>query len=141
MLSSEGKVQIDGQLLYSDAGEQPGYGGFVDMSIQRRRGINHSFEFEAQEQGKIGYDYLTYLTQEDLVVFEMDLFWIVNAGHDPVRYFGQWPNRFPMLHVKDRIFSHVDTAGFKHYFIEHDYPTDGINSIAFSYNTLNDIRF
>jgi len=40
-----------------------------------------------------------------------------------------------------QIFSHVDTAGFKHYFIEHDYPTDGINSIAFSYNTLNDIRF
>ena len=120
---------------------------------------NHSFEFEAQEQGKIGYDYLTDLTQEDLVVFEMDLFWIVNAGHDPVTYFGQLPNRFPMLHVKDRniggemvdvgrgvidfaqIFSHVDTAGFKHYFIEHDYPTDGINSIAFSYNTLNDIRF
>ena len=89
----------------------------------------------------------------------MDLFWIVNAGQDPVTYFLQWPGRFPMLHVKDRnnggemvdvgrgvidfaqIFTHAETAGFEHYFIEHDYPTDGVNSIAFSYNTLNNIRY
>ena len=120
---------------------------------------NHSFEFETPRTGKIGYDYLTYLTQKDLVVFEMDLFWVVNAGHDPVTYFLQWPGRFPMLHVKDRnnggemvdvgrgvidfaqIFTHAETAGFEHYFIEHDYPTDGVNSIAFSYNTLNNIRY
>ncbi|MDP6652024.1 MAG: sugar phosphate isomerase/epimerase [Gammaproteobacteria bacterium] len=120
---------------------------------------NHDFEFAAQEGGKIGYDYLTTLTEPDLVVFEMDLYWIIHAGHDPIPYFNQFPGRFPMLHVKDRtaasemvdvgrgvvdfvdIFSHADSAGFKHYFIEHDFPTDGVNSIAYSYNTVNNIRF
>ncbi|MDA1370812.1 MAG: sugar phosphate isomerase/epimerase [Proteobacteria bacterium] len=120
---------------------------------------NHSFEFEAQEEGKIGYDYLTYFTEPELVVFEMDLYWIINAGHDPIRYFRENPGRFPMLHVKDRstagqmvdvgrgvinfteIFSHAETGGFKHYFIEHDNPSDGINSITYSYNSVANIRF
>ena len=38
-------------------------------------------------------------------------------------------------------FSYADVAGFEHYFIEHDNPDDGINSIAYSYNNLSRIRF
>lgn len=119
---------------------------------------NHSFEFEKQ-RGKIGYDYLLYLTDTDLVSFELDLYWVVNAGVDPIEVFKKNPGRFPMVHVKDRdtegemvdvgrgtidfeeIFSHSNTAGIKHYFIEHDYPSEGINSVAYSFNTVNNIRF
>ena len=67
--------------------------------------------------------------------------------------------RFPMVHVKDRnsagemtdvgrgeidfaeIFSHSETAGIKHYFVEHDFPEDGLDSVAFSINSLNNIYF
>ena len=135
------------------AGEQARQAG-IQMGYH-----NHDFEFVVQEEGKIGYDYLTYLTEPDLVAFEMDLYWIIHAGRDPIPYFNEFPGRFPMLHVKDRtaegqmvdvgrgvidfadIFSHADSAGFEHYFIEHDFPTDGVNSIAYSYNTVNNIRF
>ena len=32
-------------------------------------------------------------------------------------------------------------GGFKHYFIEHDNPADDINSMAYSYNTVRNLRF
>lgn len=120
---------------------------------------NHSFEFEQQDGGKIGYDLLLDLTEPDLVAMEMDLYWAVNAKQNPVTWFRNHPGRFAMLHVKDmdrdgnmvdvgrgtidfaELFSHVEGAGFEHYFIEHDYPTDGINSITYSYNTVSNIRF
>jgi sugar phosphate isomerase/epimerase len=120
---------------------------------------NHSFEFEPQNNGKMGYDTLLDLTEPELVDMEMDLFWIINAKQDPVAYFQDNPGRFSMLHVKDmamdgamtdvgrgtidfaELFSHAEGAGFKHYFIEHDNPDDGINSIAYSYNSVDKIRF
>lgn len=119
---------------------------------------NHSFEFETQGN-KIGYDYLLTLTDPDLVVFELDLYWAVNAGADPIVIFNENPGRFPMVHVKDQnaagqmvdvgrgiidfaeIFTHSDTAGIEHYFIEHDAPDDGISSVAYSFNAVNSIRF
>jgi sugar phosphate isomerase/epimerase len=119
---------------------------------------NHSFEFESQGN-KIGYDYLLTLTDPELVVFELDLYWAVNAGVDPIEVFNENPGRFHMVHVKDQnaagqmvdvgkgvidfaeIFTHSDTAGIQHYFIEHDAPDDGINSIAYSFNSVNGIRY
>lgn len=120
---------------------------------------NHDFEFDVQEGGKIGYDILTSQTDPDLVVFEMDLYWAEVAGYDPTFFFLKYPGRYPMIHVKDRagsgemvdvgrgyidfvdLFSYGKKGGFKHYFIEHDNPTDGINSMEYSYNTVRDLRF
>ena len=119
---------------------------------------NHSFEFELQGE-KIGYDYLLYFTEPDLVKFELDLYWAVNANVNPIEIFNKNPGRFPMVHVKDQntagqmvdvgrgiidfaeIFTHSDKAGIKHYFIEHDFPSDGLNSVAYSFNSVNNIRF
>lgn len=119
---------------------------------------NHSFEFDVHD-GKKGYDILLAETDPDLVFFEMDLYWAANAGVDPMDYFRANPGRFTMLHVKDRaangsmvdvgrgtidfaeIFAMVSTGGFDHYFIEHDNPDDGMNSITYSYNSVNAIRF
>ena len=120
---------------------------------------NHDLEFEIQEERRIGYDILTSQTDQELVVFEMDLFWIDEAGYDPAFYFLKYPGRYPMIHVKDRnyagemvdvgrgainftdLFSYASKGGFKHYFIEHDNPSDGINSMAYSYNTVRNLRF
>ena len=119
---------------------------------------NHSFEFELQSN-MTGYDHLLASTDPSLVSFELDLYWAVNAGADPITLFKKHPGRFPLVHVKDQnasgemvdvgkgvinfseIFKHSDTAGIRHYFVEHDYPDDGINSIADSYNALSNINF
>lgn len=119
---------------------------------------NHSFEFELQSN-MTGYDHLLASTDPSLVSFELDLYWAVNAGADPITLFKKHPGRFPLVHVKDQnasgemvdvgkgvinfseIFKHSDTAGIRHYFVEHDYPDDGINSIADSYNALSNIKF
>lgn len=120
---------------------------------------NHSFEFEQQDEGKIGYDYLLNFCEADLVKFELDLFWAVNGGVDPISLVQENPGRFTMLHVKDmstagtmvdvgrgvidfaEIFTHAEQGGFEHYFIEHDNPDDGMNSIAYSFNSLNNLRY
>lgn len=40
-----------------------------------------------------------------------------------------------------RIFEHSETAGIKHYIVEHDRPKDPFDSITKSYNYLNDLRW
>ena len=42
-------------------------------------------------------------TDKDTVVFEMDIYWVVTAGADPVAYLKKYKNRFRLGHVKDRI--------------------------------------
>ena len=61
---------------------------------------NHAFEFE-QIDNKIPYDLLLAQTDSDLVKMELDLYWIVKAGQDPIKYFKAHPGRFPLWHVKD----------------------------------------
>ena len=119
---------------------------------------NHAFEFEVTA-GHIPYDILLNETEADLVDMELDLYWIRNAGVDPVTYFESHPGRFSMLHVKDmdefgrmadvgsgeidfaEIFSHADTAGFEHFFVEHDSPGNGMASVAVSLYTVRNIVF
>ncbi len=119
---------------------------------------NHSFEFEVID-GKLPYDVLLDETEPGLVDMELDLFWIRHAGVDPVAYFEKYPGRFSMLHVKDmdqfgrmvdvgrgeinfaEIFSHADTAGFKHFFVEHDQPGNGLASVAVSLYTVRNLVF
>src|SRR5947209_9076467 len=61
---------------------------------------NHDFEF-APLDGKLPYDVLLAETDPKLVQLEVDLYWIVKGGQDPLAYFARWPGRFPMVHVKD----------------------------------------
>jgi sugar phosphate isomerase/epimerase len=42
-------------------------------------------------------------TDPALVDFEMDIYWVVTAGQDPVEWFKKYPNRFRLCHVKDRM--------------------------------------
>jgi sugar phosphate isomerase/epimerase len=64
---------------------------------------NHAFEFEPSEAlgGKMPYDILLVETDPQLVKMEMDLCWITVGGQDPLKYFDQYPGRFPLVHVKD----------------------------------------
>lgn len=61
---------------------------------------NHWFEFLPVD-GMLPYDLLLKECDPKLVKMEMDLCWITAAGADPVKYFNQYPGRFPLVHVKD----------------------------------------
>ena len=119
---------------------------------------NHSYEF-ADQGGKPGYDILLDATDPALVDFEMDIYWTVDGGADPLAYFARYPGRFTMVHVKGRtadgtmtevgsgtidwaaIFRHHEQAGIQHYFVEHDQPSDSFASIQKSYEYLHALQF
>jgi len=63
---------------------------------------NHFWEFRQQPDTKTsGYEIMLKGTDPSLVTFELDLFWAVKSGIDPVALFKQHPGRFSMWHVKD----------------------------------------
>lgn len=126
----------------------------------RRRGVrlayhNHDFEFEPIG-GRIPFDVMLAETDPENVTIELDIYWIVRAGHDPVAYFDAHPNRFSLVHVKDsagppehrmtdvgagsidfrRVLGRAEQVGVEHYFVEHDNPADPFESIAASYRHL-----
>jgi sugar phosphate isomerase/epimerase len=100
---------------------------------------NHIIEF-GKENGIVYFDELLKRTDPKYVVFEMDCGWVVAGGHNPVEYLSKFPERFPMLHVKDMIkgadgkprnvvmgkgtidYKPIFRAatGLKHYFIEQE---------------------
>lgn len=61
---------------------------------------NHNFEF-TDHDGTTGYEILLKETDPSAVQFELDLYWVVRSGNDPVKLFTEHPGRFPMWHVKD----------------------------------------
>ena len=120
---------------------------------------NHSFEFEPVE-GRLPYDILLQETDPQLVKMEMDIFWLVKGGADPLAYFHRFPGRFPLVHVKGRdkngemtavaadnsidwkkVFTRSEEAGIQHYFVEHDNPTDEFASIRASFDYLHRLQF
>jgi sugar phosphate isomerase/epimerase len=62
---------------------------------------NHHFSFIAVN-GVFPQDILMQNTDPSLVDFEMDMYWVVTPGQDPVAWLKKYPNRFPLVHVKDR---------------------------------------
>ena len=63
---------------------------------------NHDAIFKPVDN-QIPMDILLNNTDKDTVVFEMDIYWVVTAGADPVAYMKKYKNRFKLGHVKDRI--------------------------------------
>lgn len=121
---------------------------------------NHDFEFVPMD-GKMPYDVLLAETDPKIVKLELDIYWIVKAGQDPLPYFGNHPGRFPLVHVKDmdntpkkdftevgrgtidfkKIFAQAKKAGIKHYFVEQDKSDAPLDSIKISYDYLSKLEF
>jgi sugar phosphate isomerase/epimerase len=118
---------------------------------------NHDFEFEKFES-TTGYEILLNNTDKNLVDFEMDLYWVVRSGNNPLQLFKEHPGRFKMWHVKDMdkinpdfnaeigtgsidfkaIFAEAELSGMKRFFLEHEsnYKPNPIESAAVSYNYI-----
>ncbi|TWU57178.1 sugar phosphate isomerase/epimerase family protein [Rubripirellula reticaptiva] len=61
---------------------------------------NHAFEFEPREGGMSGYDVMIDEFSPDMK-FEVDVFWVVVGGKNPVELIGKLGNRVSQLHLKD----------------------------------------
>lgn len=132
---------------FSEIGEECNRGG-IKFAYH-----NHEFEFDEIEGVRL-FDYLLSQVDENLLTMQMDLHWIIKAGYDPIKYFNRYPGRFPLCHVKDlttegtmvdvghgkidfaSIFAHSETAGLKHFIVEHDEPKNSMQSITNSYAHL-----
>ena len=61
---------------------------------------NHAFEFQ-QFDGRTGFDILFEAADPDLVKMQLDLGWVVVAGHDGADFLRQYTGRVPTVHFKD----------------------------------------
>jgi len=121
---------------------------------------NHAFEFEKMN-GIIPYDILLEQTDPEFVTMQLDLYWMVYGGYEPIYYFGKYPGRFGLWHVKDmdntekresteigkgiidfeKIFADKERAGMKYFYLEQEYfKIPPFESIAISYNYLNNLQ-
>jgi sugar phosphate isomerase/epimerase len=62
---------------------------------------NHDYSFVPLE-GQLPQDVMMQGTDKNLVDYEMDIYWVVTAGQDPITWFNKYPDRFKLGHVKDR---------------------------------------
>ena len=131
--------------------------------VYRRAGIklgyhNHNQEFQAIG-GVRPYDVLTARTTRRNVSFEMDLFWVVTGGADPVTEFWKIAGRVKQYHVKDRnpdggfadpgegtmdfrrIFRANRPLEVEEYIVENDQPVDPLKFAETGYNYLAGVRF
>ncbi len=60
----------------------------------------HGYEFQPFGQGTL-FDLLMKETKPDLVSYEMDVFWIIHPGQDPVKLLQKYGKRWGLMHVKD----------------------------------------
>lgn len=122
---------------------------------------NHEFEFQpiSSTDRRLVYDVLLETCDPTLVKMELDLYWMNHGKHDPLLYFGRYPGRFPLVHVKDmnvdgsiadvgagtlpfaRYFAREGQAGIQHYFVERDDPIDAFQSAEASYRYLNRLTY
>jgi sugar phosphate isomerase/epimerase len=133
------------------------YGGACAKAGMKFAYHNHDFEFKIIDD-QIPYNILLEGTDEKVVSFEMDLYWIKKAGYDPLLdYFTNYPGRFKLWHVKDMdaksgnytevgagntdfksIFNNASKSGMQYFFVELDNSQrPALESIKISYDCLN----
>jgi sugar phosphate isomerase/epimerase len=62
---------------------------------------NHDYGFIPVD-GQLPQDVMMQNTDKNLVDFEMDIYWVVAAGQDPIAWIDKYPERFKLCHIKDR---------------------------------------
>ena len=62
---------------------------------------NHDYSFEKLED-QYPQDVMMQNTNADTVDYEMDIYWVAVPGEDPETWLKKYPNRWRLVHVKDR---------------------------------------
>ena len=63
---------------------------------------NHNWEFTKVYNGRTAYDIVMANTSKKNVTFQLDLYWAVQGGQDPVALLKKYRGRIQFFHVKDR---------------------------------------
>lgn len=121
---------------------------------------NHHAEFEPlpDGNGQTPFDILINETDANYVQFELDVFWVEYAGQSARRIIRSYPNRFPLLHIKDMedtperadapvglgklswgpVLEAGDLVGGTRWLIvEQDHPKNPLADVAVSYRNLD----
>ncbi len=61
---------------------------------------NHDFEFQTRD-GQLIYDFMLDNVSKQHVFFQMDVYWVMMGGQDPVKYLKERPSQFKTIHIKD----------------------------------------
>lgn len=77
------------------------------VEVCKSRGLKFAYHNHAQTFGRkperfIPQEVLLQNTDPSLVDFEMDIYWVVTAGEDPIKWLEKYPRRFTLCHIKDR---------------------------------------
>ncbi len=129
----------------------------------RRQGIRlayHAHDFEYQPiDGVRPIDLLLQGLDRKDVALEIDLYWTVRGGGDPLALFKAFPGRFPLVHMKDMsrtdssmadvgdgridfrtIMAHAKPAGMHHFLVERDDSADPFLTLERSLAYLKSIH-
>ena len=128
----------------------------------------HGYEFLPYRDGTL-FDLLIAETKPEYVRIEMDVYWIIHPGQDPVKLLEKYGKRFELMHVKDMkrgtpggftgqsdvtnnvvlgqgiidlpsVFRAAKKAGVKWYFIEDESPSS-VEQIPQSLRYLEKVKF
>lgn len=128
----------------------------------------HGYEFLPYRDGTL-FDLLMKETNPEYVRIEMDVYWVVHPGQDPVKFLEKYGNRVELMHVKDmkrgtpggftgqsdvtnnvalgqgiidwpHVLRAAKKAGVKWYFIEDESPTS-VEQIPQSLRYLETLKF
>lgn len=96
------KTVADSADGYKRGAEQYNKWGEKAKSMGMRFGF-HNHDVEFQPYGDMtGFDVLMKYTDPALVQWQMDCYWVAQAGHDPAEMLRQYGHRIQSLHLKDR---------------------------------------
>ena len=124
--------------------------------VARKNGLQfcyhaHGYEFQPHGDGTL-YDLMMKEMKPGVADFEMDVFWMVHPGQDPVKLLEKYGSRYKLMHLKDwkkgcrgnlsghapneesvalgtgvvdwpAVIAAAEKAGVEHYFIEDEAPT------------------
>lgn len=121
---------------------------------------NHDFEFLVKDgNGTMMLDRFLAETDPALVRFELDVFWAVYAGIEPIGLINSLAGRMPIIHVKDMgpsedrpdcpvgegtidwppLLKAARAAGAEWFVVEQDHPVNPIQDVGTSLNNLTQL--
>jgi len=132
-----GRISKEGGLIF---GYHNHHGEFLQRLIkpgEEKKSLNPIMDL-FMPQGDQVEDIFIANTDPSLVCFELDVYWTVRGGNDPLEYLVKHPNRIKALHIKDKailgqsgllnfenIFNQMYKNGIQDFFVELEAMPDG----------------
>ncbi|MEM9675254.1 MAG: sugar phosphate isomerase/epimerase family protein [Cyclobacteriaceae bacterium] len=134
------------------------YGKQIKEAGYRFAWHNHAKEF-AEVEGQLAFDMLMENTDPNYVTVELDWYWVVKGGQNPVDCFEKYPGRFEIAHVKDMnnnidggiscvgqgiidfqpIFDKASVGGVKYFNVENERAVKGLPCARVSYEHVSQL--